>query len=281
MLQQRVFSPNVGVSSWALHAELGAPPIWGVEAGAAIPRFDSALAQFTLLELPAILKARGFSCLQICHFHLPSRDAIYLDELRAAIVESGLELHALLADAGDITHPENGARDAAWILGWIEVASHLGALNLRAIAGQTATQGALERSARALLKLSREARANGVEIITENWFDLLSSPDAVVQLMARTRGEIGLLLDWSNWNGPAKYERLAVIAPLAQSCHVQLEFLAPDQVDANDCKRCLHLPYPHDFDGPFVLVNGGIEGIEVARDALVKHAADESSASSS
>ena len=270
MSKHRVFSPIIGVSSWALHAELGAPPIWGVEAGATIPHFDCAAARLSLLELPAILAARGFGCLQICHFHLPARDASYLDELRASIAESGLELHAFLADAGDITHPEHGARDAAWISGWIEVAARLGARHLRAIAGQTVADGALERSAQTLSKLAVDARASGVEIITENWFDLLSTPDAVTQLIARTNGEIGLLLDWSNWNGPAKYERLAAIAPLAQSCHVQLEFLAPNRVDEKDAVRCLELPYPRDFDGPLVLVNGGIQGIEVVRDALIK-----------
>ena len=268
MLKRTDYSPLVGVSSWALHAELGAPPIWGVAAGVAVPAFDFANAQFSLLELPAVLAARGFDCLQICHFHLPSRDAAYLDELRASIIESGLSLHAFLADAGDITHPEHGARDAAWIFSWIEVASRLGARNLRTIAGQTDTDGALERSAQTLMKLAHDARASGVEIITENWFDLLSTPNAVTQLMERTGGEIGLLLDWSNWNGPDKYQRLAAIAPLASSCHVQLEFLAPGRVDDEDCKRCLELPYPQGFSGPFVLVNGGIEGIEVARDAL-------------
>ena len=267
MPENPVSSPIIGVSSWALHAELGAPPIWGV--GADVSSIDSSKAALSLMELPALLAAQGFGCLQICHFHLASRDPEYLDELRAAIAESGLTLHALLADAGDISQPATGARDADWIAGWIEVAARLGAQNLRVIAGQTAGEGALRRSARTLLDLARIARENGVQTITENWFDLLYTPAAVTQLMALTAGEIGLLLDWSNWNGPEKYERLAQIAPLASSCHVQLEFLAPTRVNQDDCRRCLQLPYPPDFDGPFVLVNGGLKGIEVARDALM------------
>ena len=260
--------PTLGVSSWAFHAELGAPLIWGVEAEA----FDAPEGSITLLQVPALLAERGFSCWQLCHFHLPTLDASYLDELRAASDEAGLSLHALLADAGDITHPQHGAHDADWIASWIEVAARLGARNLRAIARQTLAPDALKQSARCLLELARSGRERGVGIITENWFDVLSTPDAVLDLMARTDGEIGLLLDWSNWNGPHKYQRLAQIAPLASSCHVQLEFISPAEINRDDCQRCLDLPYPTEFSGPFILVNGGLQGIEVARDALLNTA---------
>ena len=263
-------SPTLGVSSWATHAELGAPPIWGVEAGARVPAFDASKAALSLLELPDAVARRGFSCLQICHFHLPTRDAVYLDELRASIGQSGLVLHALLADASDITHPENDARDARWNADWIAVAARLGARNLRVIAGQSVGEGAIERSAQILRELASQARVQDVKIITENWFELLSTPASVAQLMARTEGEIGFMLDWSNWNGPAKHQRLASIAPLASSCHVQLEFTTPAQIDRDDCGRCLNLPYPADFTGPFVLVNGGLTGIEAIRDALAE-----------
>lgn len=264
-------APILGVSSWALHHELGAPPIWGVEAGEAAPHFEARGGAISLLELPALLAERGFSCYQICHFHLPTRDAVYLDELRAASVESGLVLHAFLVDAGDISHAANGQRDAHWIAGWLDVAARLGADNLRAIAGQTAREGALEQSARHLLELAQLGKTNGVNIITENWFDLLATPQAVRELLARTEGQVELLLDWSNWNGPRKYERLAMIAPLARSCHAQIEFDSTEserRINRDDCLSCVQLPYADDFGGPFVLVNGGLQGIEVARDAI-------------
>lgn len=261
-------TPSVGVSTWALHHELGAPPVWGVEAGAAVPQFEARDGSISLLQLPALLKERGFDCWQICHFHLPSRDAVYLDELRAASADAGLSLHALLVDAGDITQGANGQRDADWIASWMPVAARLGASNLRVIAGQTTRDGALDESARHLLNLARLGTANGVGVITENWFDLLATPDAVLELMARTAEHVELLLDWSNWSGPHKYEHLALIAPLARSCHAQVEFNGAAHINRDDCKRCLQLPYPDSFDGPFVLVNGGLQGIEVARDTI-------------
>lgn len=261
-------TPIIGVSSWALHHELGAPPIWGVEAGDAVPHFKARDDSISLLQLPALLRERGFDCWQICHFHLPSRDAVYLDELRAASADAGLTLHALLVDAGDISHAVSGQRDADWIASWMPVAARLGASNLRVIAGQTARDGALDESARHLLSLARLGAAPGVGVITENWFDLLATPDAVLELMARTAGHIELLLDWSNWNGPHKYERLALIANWARSCHAQVEFMGATHINRDDCQRCLQLPYPDSFDGPFVLVNGGLQGIEVARAAI-------------
>ena len=266
-------TPTVGVSSWALHHELGAPPVWGVEAGENAPHFEAQGGALSLLELPAALSERGFSCWQICHFHLPTRDAAYLDELRAASAEAGLITHALLVDAGDISHADDGPRDADWIARWMPVAARLGADKIRVIAGQTARAGALEASARHLLGLALLASEHGVGVITENWFDLLATPATVLELMKCTEGRVELLLDWSNWNGPQKYERLAQIAPLARSCHAQVDFAgarrgATENIDRDDCRRCLQLPYPDDFDGPFVLVNGGLQGIEVARDAI-------------
>lgn len=261
-------SPEIGVSSWALHQELGEPPIFGVEAGEQNPPFFLPNNALPLLELPAELAKRGFTCLQICHFHLPTRDPIYLDKLRVAIEKSGLSLHAILADAGDITHPEVGERDQKWIADWIGVAAQLGAQNLRVIAGKTAGEGALQRSVAALTKLARKADQQGVSIVTENWFDVLASPSAVHELMERTAGKVGLLLDYGNWDGPHKYENLTQIAPLANSCHAKADFDRANQLDETDFSRCLNLPFAPEFNGPFILVNGGFNGIELLRDFI-------------
>ena len=107
--QERVITSSprlpalVGVSSWALHSLLGSPPIYGPEAGNIVPdstRGRTATASLSLLELPAELARRGFDSLQICHFHLPTREPAYLAELRDSIAASGLPLGAVLVDAG-------------------------------------------------------------------------------------------------------------------------------------------------------------------------------------
>lgn len=261
-------SSLIGVSSWAVHDELGAPPFFGIEAGAQIPPFSLPQGALPLLGWPAEIKKRGFSCLHLCHFHLPTRDADYLAELRAAIDQSGLQLHALLVDEGDVTHPQTGRRDQDWIAGWFPVAAQLGAQNVRVIAGKTADEEALNRSVAALGGLARQAEIEGVSLLTENWFGVLDSPDAVRELMARTDEKIELLLDFGNWDGPEKYEKLAQIAPLAQSCHAKANFGASGELDESDYRKCLNLPFPKSFRGPFILVNGGFEGSEILRDFM-------------
>ncbi len=44
------------------------------------------------------------------------------------------------------------------------------------------------------------------------------TPDAVLALMESQGGELGLCLDFGNWE-ESKYRNLAAIAPLAESCH--------------------------------------------------------------
>jgi hypothetical protein len=261
-------APTIGVSSWALHQELGEQPIYGVEWGERVPDHTPTSSKLSLLELPAALARQGFDTIQICHFHLPSRDAAYLARLKEAIQSSGLSLHALLVDEGDITHPENGERDEAWIRGWIPVAAQLGAQQIRVIAGKTNRAGAIEHSARVLKSLAADAAAQNVSILTENWFDVLSTPAAVHELLERCDGETKFLLDFSNWGGTGKYDDLAHIATFASSCHVQVTFFDANHIDEDDFTRCLQLPYPDTFNGPFVLVNGGLDGVGLLRDFI-------------
>lgn len=105
-------------------------------------------------------------------------------------------------------------------------------------------------------------------VLIENWFDLLSTPEAVRELVERCDGQVKFLLDFGNWNGPEKYEKLEAIAPLATSCHAQADFQESDRFDEEDYRRCLSLSYPAAFNGPFVLVNGGLEGISLLRDYI-------------
>ncbi len=264
-------APIIGVSSWALHQELGKPPFYGAESDQLIPDFTPDAAKLTLLEMPAELARQSFDAMQICHFHLPTHDESYLYELKDAIQSAGISLHAFLVDEGDVTHPENGARDAAWMKDWIPVAAALGAQHIRFIAGKTNRSGAIEHSAQVLKSLATQAVQQGLEVLIENWFELLATPTAVHELLERCEGQAKLQLDFSNWNGTTKYEDLTAIAPLATCCHAQARFVDAKQIDEADYNRCLNLPYPTGFNGPFILVNGGLEGIGVLRDYIKNH----------
>src|SRR5687768_1395848 len=125
--------PQLGTSSWSLNRTLGAPNFDALQNKTDREPAHNALP---LLDLPARLSEMGIRRLEICHFHLPSREPEYLEQLRAALDAAGVELWSLLIDGGDITHPENGARDVEWTKGWIDIAADLGSRHARVIAGK-------------------------------------------------------------------------------------------------------------------------------------------------
>ena len=227
-----------------------------------------------LLELPAALAKHGYTEMQLCHFHLPDRSPFYTAELRSALASAGVSLHAVLIDDGDVTHPENGERDKAWIASWIKTAESLGAAHARVIAGRQApTPETMARSAAAFKSL---AAGTSLRLETENWHELTSTPEAVVEFLDRTEGKVGLCADLGNWPRPRKYEDLPRIFSFAETCHAKLEFLTPTTLDMEDASACLSMAAAVGFDGAYVLVNGGPgdsewDALAIQRDAIVNH----------
>ena len=243
------------VSSWSLHRTLGryfgaAPaPATGQR-----PAAEAAIASdgVPLLELPALLKQRGFDTVQLCHFHLPSRERTYLDELRSALAEAGIELDALLVDDGDLTDPHESDAYRAWIGGWVEDATILGARRARVIAGRAApSDEALLASAHGLRRLARDH--DSIRIVTENWLELTPGPREVQRILDSTDGAVGLLIDTGNWSGPTKYDDLATIAALGETCHAKCHFGA-DGGDVDDYRRSLETLRDNGYSGPLALV---------------------------
>ena len=251
--------PLIAVSTWSLHRTLGvvyadAP---GLPAnGAPLEKYGR--GEIDLLDLPAALRARGYARVEICHFNIRSRDAGYLSELKASLADSSITLQTLLIDDGDISHPDNSARDAAWCGEWIDAAAALGADCARVIGGkQKPSREALERSAAALRLLAKRGSAQGVKIITENWLDLLSGPDEVLYVLDAAGDDLGLIADTWNWRGESKYAGLAAIFPRATSCHAKCNFPSADVMDLQDYSRCLGIARAANFSGPFTLIYDG------------------------
>lgn len=256
--------PRLSVSTWSLHRALGRPAFYGPDTDH-IPLETHGRGTLTLLEVPARIRAFGISTLEICHFHLPRRDPGYLTEVRGALEASGIELWSLLIDAGDVTDALHGARDAAWIREWLAVAATLGARRARVIAGKAMpSQEALARSRDALATLAIEAVARNLRLMTENWFPLLSRPDTVLNLLDSLDGQVGLCLDFGNWNGATKYDDLAAIAPRAESCHAKAHFDATGAMAVDDYVRCFDLTRAATFSGPYTLIYDGPDDDEWA-----------------
>lgn len=264
---------RVSVSTWALHGALGLT-YWDRPAEPIKQRAETyGPGTVALLDVPARLAGMGIHTLELCHFQIPTRDAAYLNDLRAALDAANVQLFSLLIDDGDITHPEHGKRDLDWIAGWIDTAGALGAERARVIAGrQDPTAETLERSRAGLWALAECARTQNVRVMTENWFGLLPRPEPVHALLDSLNGAVGLCLDFGNWSGPTKYADLAAIAPRAESCHAKAHFTGPNAIDREDYGRCLDLTRSAGFDGPYTLVDGGPgdewEGLALQRDIL-------------
>ena len=94
----------------------------GPEDGKQIPVATHNRGELSLLEVPARIAEFGINTLELCHFHIPSLDKGYLNELRGALEAADVELFSLLIDHGDITHPEYADQDLVWIGKWIETA---------------------------------------------------------------------------------------------------------------------------------------------------------------
>ena len=242
------------VSSWALHQTIGVMYRYPLDGSASTEdRFGT--PQFDLLELPSQMRSRGYDRLELCHFHIPRTDPAYLAEFRAALSDADVTLHSLLVDDGDISHPTDHDRDATWIRNWIKLANALGAERARVIAGkQPYSSVAFDQSFSHLAQFAAEA--GSVRVTIENWFDLLKTPKAVNDMLDRLEGQVGLCADFGNWDSPRKFADLPKIFARAETCHAKCEF-KDGQIDAVDYDGCLAIAKSHDFDGPFVAVNGG------------------------
>lgn len=250
-----ISADRIAVSTWSLHRLLG----WTYPHDLTTSEIGSGQETYgegeeSLLGLPSVLANHGYHRLEIVSFHLRSRDPVYLGELRDQLRVSEVQLQTLLIDAGDISHPEHGARDQAWIAGWIEVANELGAQNARIIAGkQKPTRDALDRSVKALTALADGNAGSSVRLVTENWFDLLAEPAHVHYLLDKLDGRIGLLGDFGNWGGAEKYSDLKSIFGRAELCHAKANFIDGD-LDEADYGLCVAAAEEAGYKGPYTLI---------------------------
>jgi sugar phosphate isomerase/epimerase len=251
----RIASDRIAVSTWSLHRLLGTVYPHDLATSEIGPEtLTYGAGDESLLGLPSVLANHGYHRLEIVSFHLRSRDPIYLGELRDQLKVSNVRLQTLLIDAGDISHPEHGARDQKWIAGWIEIANELGAENARIIAGkQKPTRDALDRSVKALTALADGNAGSPVRLVTENWFDLLAEPAHVHFLLDKLDGRIGLLGDFGNWGGPNKYSDLKSIFGRAELCHAKASFIDGD-LDEADYGACVRLAEEAGYKGPYTLI---------------------------
>ena len=249
------------VSTWSLHRTLGRSV--GPDSAALGGPFIDAPADgggLTLLELPAALKAHGYGAVQICHFHLPTRDPAYLAQLRDALAAANIELETLLIDDGDLTDEANADQIDAWLAGWLEAAAALGATRARLIVGRS--EPTPERVRASAARIGRLAGAQpGVRVVIENWLGMFPDAQAVETMLDATGESIGLLIDLGNWRGPDKYDQLARIAGRAETCHAKCHTVG-DDLDVEDFRHSLRVLRDAGYAGPLALIYDGADDDE-------------------
>ncbi|MBX4940439.1 sugar phosphate isomerase/epimerase family protein [Rhizobium binae] len=252
---QLLQSGRFAVSTWSLHRLLGAVHAYSPDPDkSAAPKEPYGPGSAALIDVPAMLAARGINRLEICSFHLPSLDAGYLSELRDAMTASNVLFQTLLVEDGDPSHAGTAERDVGWMAEWIGIAAALGAQRMRIIAGkQQPTEENLGRAARHLTWLADKAEGSGVRVVVENWFDLLPSPAEMNWLLDRLDGKVGLNGDLGNWSAPEKYAGLADIMRRAEICHAKADYNAGG-LDADDYRQCLEMCERAGYTGPFTLI---------------------------
>ncbi|KQV65370.1 sugar phosphate isomerase [Rhizobium sp. Root1220] len=243
------------VSTWSLHRLLGPTYPYSPDPDKSAARKEPyGPGRAALIEIPGQLAGQDIGRLEICSFHLPSLDRAYLGELRAALDDAGILLQTLLVEDGDPSDPRTAERDIGWIAGWVEIASSLGARNMRVIAGkQPPSEANLMRAAGHLSWLAAQAEGSGVRIVSENWFDLLPSPKETNWLLDQLEGKVGLNGDLGNWAAPEKYAGLADIMRRAEICHAKADYNRAG-LDAADYGRSLEACRLAGYEGPFTLI---------------------------
>jgi sugar phosphate isomerase/epimerase len=253
----------LSISTWSLHRILG--PLrwteWDAASRSHVIRMQDQPMLLDLLHLPAEAARRGYQAIEVCHFHLPSIDSDYVDKLRHAFEAAAIAFDTLLLDYGDLTSTELGRQEAdmAYIRGWIDVASRAGAKRIRVIAGdaQPSDEAALRRAAACLTELAAYANQKGVRVVSENFRPLTSTGSSCVRLLQDTKGEIGFITDFGNFQAPSKYEEFKLILPSSLSVHAKAHYDAQGMPDEAEFRLCLETMRETGYNGAVVLIYDG------------------------
>ncbi|WP_027087532.1 sugar phosphate isomerase/epimerase family protein [Cohnella panacarvi] len=278
-------SSYLSVSTWSLHRLLG--PLrwtaWNAATGEHDTHIEDQPQIHSLLELPAEAARRGYQAIEVCHFHLPRTGAAYLAELRAAFDAAGVRFDTMLLDYGDPTSADERRRDAdaAFVRRWIDIAAQAGAKQIRVVAGEAppTDDAAIAQSARTLAELSAYASALDVRVITENFKSLTSTADSCLRLLEQAGDSVGMVTDFGNFAGPAKYDEIAAIAPRSVSVHAKAAYNESGLPDVPEFVRCLEAAKTAAFAGAYVLIYDGPgdmwEGLERIKRIVLPYVAAE------
>lgn len=253
----------LSVSTWSLHRLLGPLrwTVWDETARKSKTVIQEQPERMTLLDLPAEAAKRGFRAVEICHFHFPSTEPAYLEQLKGAFTDAGISFDTLLLDYGDLstTDSERAEVDTSLMRDWIRIASIAGARRIRIVAGEAQPEDAeaMELAAGRLLSLAEFAESLHVQVITENFKALTSTGESCMRLINKVGRSVGLITDFGNFGGEHKYAELAMMLPVSSEIHAKADCDVDGIPDRAEFQRCLDAVRESGFDGSIVIIYDG------------------------
>jgi sugar phosphate isomerase/epimerase len=253
----------LSISTWSLHRILGPLrwTVWDAESITHQTQLHDQPQVLTLLELPAEAASRGYQAIEVCHFHFPSTEPAYLEQLRSSFNSAGITFDTLLLDYGDLTTTDKARKSADFSLiqQWIDIAYLSGAKQIRVIAGEASPTDteAIHASAAALAALAQYGASKGVHVITENFKSLTSTAESSLKLLEQAGPQVGFITDFGNYHGEGKMEEIGATAPLSVSVHVKPTYDAVGFPDKDELISYLNKVQETGYEGAYVLIYDG------------------------
>lgn len=273
---------RLAVSTWSLHEHLGPRLLTRRDAdGVKRPYELPHPRTMSLLDFVRQVRPRvDLDQVEICAFHVPSREPAYLDQLKSALDEQRLTVLSMPIDAGNISVADPAWRedDLAEIEGWIDLAADLGARYVRANASSYVAQeplAPLDVTIASYRRLCDHAGARGLTMTIENHGGLTADPETIVRIVEGVGPDrLKVCLDTANFAPVAGqqarrtppdgidpeplYAGLARIAPFAGIVHAKtLWFDSDGNHLVYDAGRTLRIVRDAGFTGPISIEYGG------------------------
>jgi sugar phosphate isomerase/epimerase len=273
---------RLAVSTWSLHEQLGPRRLTRRDADGVKRPYEIPHPQrISLLDFLAQVRPRlDLDQVELCAFHLPSREPAYLEQLEAALREHRLSVLSMPIDAGNLSVADPVWRedDLREIESWLDLAARLGARYVRANASSYVAQeplAPLDVTIGSYRRLADRANGHGMTMTIENHGGLTADPDTIVRIVEGVGPDrLKVCLDTANFapvmghqmsptppsgvDPEPLYQGLARIAPYAGIVHAKTVWFDRDGNHlVYDPQRTLRIVRDAGFDGPLSIEYGG------------------------
>jgi hypothetical protein len=182
---------EIALSTWSLHEQLGPRRLTKRDAnGVKQPHEIPHPQTMSLLDFLAQVRPKvGVDKVEICAFHVPSREPAYVAQLKEALKKNELSVISMPIDAGNISvaDPAWLADDLTEIEEWMELAAGLGAKYVRANASSYVARdeplAPLDVTIASYKRLAERAAARGMQMTIENHGGITTDPEVIVRIV--------------------------------------------------------------------------------------------------